>query len=350
MLQSRLAYLFTRYINKAYTPEEKAELFRLIETEDFDAELRDLLHEMITSTEGEIPLPEKSGDMILQSIIGKQEAPPVKLPVFHIKKMTAVWRNIAAASVILMGLLTYFIFTGNKNGKADGAKNLMVENFSKLHVSTTAGERKNIQLADGTQVWLNPSSTVEYPASFNGDLREIRLSGEAFFEVAHDADHPFIIHSGNIETKVLGTSFNIQAYDNQEEIAVMVVTGSVNVSNTDKVEQVQLSANQRAVFYRNTTELVKENTNAVDAPNMLKRKEGMFVYKNERLQKLIDDLQEYFGIEIQVSPTIKECKVTANFYITDDLGDILEPIAIMVSGNLTKKNDEFVIDGKGCPE
>ncbi|HTN09170.1 FecR family protein [Agriterribacter sp.] len=350
MFQSRLAYLFTTYINKAHTPEEKAELFRLIEAEGLDSELRDLLDEMISNTEAEMLLPEKSGDIILQSIIGNQARHAVKLPVHDRKKITSVWRNIAAASVILIGLLAYFIFPVNRNGEADGAGNLMDGNFSELLVSTTTGERKNIQLADGTQVWLSPSSKIEYPASFRGGLREIKLSGEAFFEVAHDADHPFIIHSGNIETKVLGTSFNIQAYDNQEEIAVMVVTGSVNVANTDKIENVELIANQRAVFHRNTTELVKENTNAVDAPNMLKRKEGMFVYKNERLQKLIDDLQEYFGIGIQVDQTIKECKVTANFYITDDLRDILEPIAIMVNGNFHKSNNEFVIEGKGCPE
>ncbi len=350
MSQSRLAYLFHRYVNKEHTPAEKAELFSLIEREDIDEELKALLNKMIESAEAEMQLREDAGDKILRAIVGDIPRTAVEIPVSG-KPAKPAWLSIAAAAVVFIGLFTYFIFRPEKSGRTgDQPATATAAASSLLHINTTTGEGKNIKLPDGTQVWLSPSSTLEYPASFRGkDLREINLSGEGFFEVAHDPAHPFIIHSGNIETRVVGTSFNIQAYDNQEEINVMVVTGKVNVTNRAKVENVELVANQRAVFYRNTTTLVKEETDTVAAPVLLKRKNGEFVYRAEKLQKVIDDLQEYFGVKIQAAAAIKECPVTFNFYLSTKIEEILEPIALSLNGSVQKRQEDFFIDGKACP-
>ncbi|PVD51743.1 hypothetical protein DC498_13580 [Terrimonas sp.] len=348
MSQSRLTYLFNRYITKAYTPEEKAELFRLIQTEEADEELKALLGNMVEGTETEMHLPENTSDKIFQAIVGEMPALPVNVPV-ESRRSIPRWVGIAAASVVLAVLCSYFIFRTNKTGALTEAA-IAVKNAgpSFIQITTTTREGKNIRLPDSTEVWLSPSSVLEYPPVFTGALREIKLSGEAFFEVAHDRQHPFIIHSGNIETRVLGTSFNIQAYDNQEEINVTVVTGKVNVSNKSKVEHVELVANQRAVFHRTTTELVKEEANTASAPIMLKRKDGEFVYKNERLQKVIDDLHEYFGINIQVAEAVKACPVNLNFYLSEKIEEVLEPISLMINGSVQKKGDIFFIDGKPC--
>jgi hypothetical protein len=351
MSQSRLAYLFHRYVNKEHTPAEKAELFSLIESEDIDEELKTLLGKMIEGSEAEMHLREDAGDKILRAIVGDIHQPSVAEIPLSGKSVIPAWLKIAAAAVVFIGLISYFFVRPGKNdGANDQPAVATAAAGSLLHVSTTTGEGKKIKLPDGTQVWLSPSSIIEYPASFSGkSLREINLSGEGFFEVAHDPVHPFIIHSGNIETRVVGTSFNIQAYDNQEEINVMVVTGKVNVTNRAKVENVELVANQRAVFYRNTTTLVKEETDAVAAPVLLKRKNGEFVYRAERLQKVIDDLQEYFGVKIQAAAAIKECPVTFNFYLSSKIEEILEPIALSLNGSVQKKQEDFFIDGKACP-
>ena len=354
MSQSRLAYLFHRYVNKEHTPAEKAELFSLIEKEDIDEELKTLLGKMIEGSEAEMQLSEDAGDKILKVIVGDVPQPSAEIPVSR-KTVILAWLSTAVASVIFIGLFAYFIFRPGKSDKTgDQPTATTTIASSLLHISTTTGEGKNIKLPDGTQVWLSPSSVLEYPASFRGkDLREINLSGEGFFEVAHDPAHPFIIHSGNIETRVVGTSFNIQAYDNQEEINVMVVTGKVNVTNRAKVENVELVANQRAVFYRKTTARVKQETDTIAAPIMLKRKKGEFEYKAQRLQKVIDDLHEYFGVKIQAAAAIKECPVTFNFYLSDKRSDkieeILEPIALSMNGSVQKKEEGFFIDGKACP-
>jgi len=349
MSQSRLAYLFHRYVNKEHTPAEKAELFSLIKGEDIDEELKTLLGKMIEGSETEMHLREDAGNKILRAIVGDIPQPSVaEIPASR-NPVIPAWLSIAAAAVVFIGLFTYFILRPEKSERTGGQPAATIAS-SLLHISTTTGEGKNIKLPDGTQVWLSPSSVIEYPASFRGrELREINLSGEGFFEVAHDPVHPFIIHSGNIETRVVGTSFNIQAYDNQEEINVMVVTGKVNVTNRTKVENVELIANQRAVFYRNTTTLVKEETDTIAAPVLLKRKNGEFVYRAEKLQKVIDDLQEYFGVKIQAATAIKECPVTFNFYLSSKIEEILEPIALSLNGSVQKKKEDFFIDGKACP-
>lgn len=346
MSQSRLTYLFNRYINKELTAKEKNELFRWIEMGDADEELKKLLDEFIENIGAEILLPENSGDKILHAIVGKQLE---RIPIEKKRTLTA-WSGIAAASVIIIALFAYFIFNNNNSKLVSETYTVKNAGVSLLHAVTTTGEGKKIRLPDNTEVWLSPSSLLEYPASFNGSLREVKLSGEAFFEVSHDAKHPFIIHSGNIETKVLGTSFNIQAYTSQEEINVTVITGKVNVSNRDKVENVELVANQRAVFHRKSTLLVKENVDTVSAPCLLKRKEGEFVYEGERLRKVMDDLQEYFGVKIEAADAVKDCPISFNVYLTDKIEEILEPIAISINGNLKRNGNVFFVDGTACPE
>lgn len=352
MSQSRLTYLFDRFIQKKITSAEKAELFELIANADADDELKVRLDELIQDTDAEMHLSENSADKILHAILGREPIQEEKIS-FQKKQIIPVWLRVAAASIILIGLVTYFIFYGGQGRKDDViAKNKTTES-SLISATTLVGEGKKIVLPDSTEVWLSPSSSIQYPSVFNGASREVRLSGEAFFEVAHDAKHPFIIYSGNIETKVLGTSFNIQAYDNQEEINVTVVTGKVNVTNKVKAENVDLIANERAVFYRKTTVLVKEETDTVSAPIMLKRKKWEVAYQGERLQKVAEDLHEYFGIKIEVADAIKECPVSFNVYLTDKqnkVEEILEPIAISINGSLQKKADVFLIDGKACPK
>ncbi|RYZ95824.1 MAG: hypothetical protein EOP47_25055 [Sphingobacteriaceae bacterium] len=98
-----------------------------------------------------------------------------------------------------------------------------------LEVAAVNGNVTHITLGDGTKIWLNGGSKLKYPETFRGKLREITIEGEAFFDVAHDADHPFIVHTGDITTQVLGTSFNIKAYPDEQLLKVDVVSGKVGI-------------------------------------------------------------------------------------------------------------------------
>lgn len=355
MPASRLGYLFDKYTRNECSLEERYEFLELLQKSEHDEELRTLLKELAANTAPDAVLPHVTGDAMLKSILGKdfveqQELPEHQLPgkLRSLRQpKTRKWLSVAAACAVLLGVIGFML-------KYTGAKNIPVNTTSSstgdIIVTTHTGERKAVELPDGTRIWLSPSSSLKYPPVFATGTRVVSLSGEAFFEVAHNPEKPFIIHSGMLHTKVLGTSFNIQAYESQENIAVTVVTGKVKVSNDKEVQNVELLPNQRVVFNKRTDKLLKESTDTTQAPDILKRKEGTFVYRSEPLQKLAADIETYFGVNIKVAEAIKQCRVVASFEITDRPQAILELIAISINGTLQAQNNQFILSGEACPD
>lgn len=157
----------------------------------------------------------------------------------------AVW--VAAAAVALLVVSSFFILP-NLSGQVEGGT-FAADNGS-----------LDIFLPDSTHVWLNKDSKISYTEDFNSDERRVILSGEAFFDVTRNEEKPFVVQTGNSETRVLGTSFNVRAYDDEETIEVSVESGKVKFSsnvNADN-ESVFLRRNERSVFDKETNELAKE--------------------------------------------------------------------------------------------
>lgn len=355
MSVSRVGYLFSKYIKNECSPSERYEFLELVRESRHDGELKALLRELVVSTRAEHILPDDSANVILRSILSgmtikeqtASEQQPVKIRSLRNRHIVK-WLSVAAASIILLIMAGYAVKSVSKKDIVFDTGVATAPHLVTVHTST--GESKIVQLPDGTKIWLNPSSSLEYPEVFSNKKREVHLSGEAFFEVAHNPALPFIIYSGMLQTKVLGTSFNIKAYDNQENIAVTVVTGRVKVSNDERVDSIELLPNQRAVFDKKTDRLIKESTSAGTAPDILKRKSGTFVYRDEPLQKLAKDIETYFGVKIRVSEAIRHCGVVASFEITDKPEAILELIAISINGTLQVEHNGFAIDGNACPK
>lgn len=355
MSVSRIGYLFHKYIRNECSPSEHYEFSELVRESRHDEEIKALLRELVINTGAEHILPDDSANLILRSILGSgaieepaaDEEQPVKIRSLRSRHIIK-WLSVAAASVIVFIMVGYAIKSAGKKDMPSGAVVAKLTNMVTVH--TLTGESRLIRLSDGTKIWLNPSSSLEYPQVFSNKKREVRLSGEAFFEVAHNPALPFIIYSGMLQTKVLGTSFNIKAYDNQENIAVTVVTGRVKVSNDERVDSIELLPNQRAVFDKKTDRLIKESTSAGAAPDILKRKSGTFVYRDEPLQKLAKDIETYFGVKIHVAEAIRHCGVVASFEITDKPEAILELIAISINGTLQVEHNSFALYGNACPK
>jgi transmembrane sensor len=135
----------------------------------------------------------------------------------------------AAAASIAIAFLFLYRYAGNP-GKTGSAQSYNT-------VSTRPGSKSKIQLPDGTQVWLNADSRLTYKLTDPAKPREVQLTGEAYFDVAKDKDHPFLIHTAAIDIKVLGTSFNVRAYANEKNTVTALVQGSVEITphhNPDK--------------------------------------------------------------------------------------------------------------------
>jgi transmembrane sensor len=165
---------------------------------------------------------------------------------------------IAAFFLIVAGA-THFYFRASQ----------AVPEIAKLNLAVAeAGKMKLIELADGSKIWLNSSSKLSYPDRFSANLREVTLlEGEAFFEIAHENKLPFIVHSKGVNTQVLGTSFNINAYKYSKDIEVTVNTGKVAVSvGNDLIDY--LTPNEQIKYQLLTGKILKESVKNSRAPWM----------------------------------------------------------------------------------
>ena len=154
------------------------------------------------------------------------------------------------------------------------------------------GAEYKLTLNDGTVVWLNSESELRYPTSFVGEKREVFLTGEGYFSVAHDEKQPFIVVSSDIYTKVYGTEFNVRSYGD-EEVHVTLVQGRVSVKKTEGGSEYTLNPGENARFVESVPEITKVNVNRYIA-----WKDGYFYYENESMESIMDDLKRWYDFDV----------------------------------------------------
>lgn len=182
-------------------------------------------------------------------------------------------------------------------------------------------------LPDSSRVYLAAGSTIRYPASFSDDSREVNLEGEAFFEIQHHPHKAFIVHSGVMQTRVLGTSFKVLAVD-ERPMEVAVATGKVAVSVQEE-ELTTLTPGYKVVLDRKTKQLSKEQ---IHLSSLARWKSGDFVYEKLEMVHIANDLQNRFGIKMEfVDNQIKNNRVTGTFDANQSIENVLKTLA--VAGN-----------------
>ena len=202
-------------------------------------------------------------------------------------------------------------------------------------VTVPVGQRVNLQLPDGTSVWLNASSEIIYPAYFSGSTREIHLNGEAYFEVEHNASKPFIVHTETFDIKVLGTKFNLAAYKGMEGFTTALMEGSVEVTDRkNKDKSVRLYPAQKVAF-RNG-ELCKS---PIDNYDVYRWREGLICFKETRFADLMRQLEKNYGVRILINnEAVKEKVFSGKFRTTDGIDNALR--LLQKEGHYTFEWDE----------
>jgi transmembrane sensor len=197
-------------------------------------------------------------------------------------------------------------------------------------------------LPDGTKILLSKNSVITYPKTFEGDTREINLTGEGFFDVHHDSAHPFIIHTQGTDVRVLGTSFNVRAYNAQ--VQVLVKTGRVQFSKNNA--KVILTKGQKGEILSNIDTIIKSEIAEVETD--VKDKLNSFVFNKMSLSDVAENLSKQFGKEIKFSQDkIKNCKLTATFE-NENLENIIAVIAETFSLKIDNQADTILLSGEGC--
>ncbi len=181
----------------------------------------------------------------------------------------------------------------------------------KMITVATAADEKNVEvlLADGSTVYLNRNSRLTWPKSFRGNTRSVSLSGEAYFDIAPDAAHPFIIDAGQASVKVLGTSFNVITENATSEVEVYVASGKVMVTSGDGSHSLTLEPEYIGKISGGNASSAR-NTNM----NYLAWHTDMLIYDGERLGVVFEDLKRAYNIEIRVAdPEINNYRLTSPF-------------------------------------
>lgn len=190
-------------------------------------------------------------------------------------------------------------------------------------MSTTRGQEYQLTLPDGTQVWLNSASSLKYPSTFAAaGSREVELKGEAYFEVAKDKVHPFLVTTEKQEVEVLGTHFNINAYDDDPNIRTTLLEGSVKV--TEGTQLKVLKPGQQAVSNGNTIRV-----NEVDTEGAVAWKNGYFDFNEENLENIMNKIARWYDVEVVYKdPELKTQTFTGNISKFSTVSKVLKKLAL----------------------
>ena len=249
--------------------------------------------------------------------------------------------RVAASIALLIGLSIWMYLT------------FLVPNEVNYLTKTTArGQKSTITLSDGSVVQLNAESSVIYPDKFLGKVRDIKLEGEAFFEVQPNPEKPFTIKTGDLITTVLGTSFNIQAYPEDPEIEITVATGKVSVE-TQKLYNQRLTAERQiltpshqAVYNRSTNSI---ETRKVVLENSIAWKKGVIRFDDISLRDAIKILERWFNVTIELEkPHLGNCYINST-YREENLVNILNSMKFIngIEYEFIGK-DKIMISGDSC--
>lgn len=222
------------------------------------------------------------------------------------KRWLLLSRQVAAVLVISFGLATLYHYFGSN------------ENHTPIFqdVSTGFGMHTSLTLADGTKVWLNSDSHLHFPLSFdNLDTRKVKLDGEAFFQVAPDKDFPFVVNAGDLDIRVLGTSFNVSAYADFNELTVALEEGKVSLlepGTTPDKDLLTMKPNQVATFNRISRKLKLAEEN--DLEKYSAWREGRLTFYGDNIQTVERKMEKWYNVDIVIADNeILQYHFTATF-------------------------------------
>ena len=189
-------------------------------------------------------------------------------------------------------------------------------------ISTPRGGQYQLLMPDGTQVWLNATSSIKFPASFSKEERRVELIGEGYFEVAKDKARPFRVVSGNQAIEVLGTHFNVNAYPDDKDIRTTLLEGSVKVTQTSTNRSQKLTPGQQSVMDEN---IVVAKVNAMQ---FIGWKNGYFVFSHENIQSIMQKIRRWYDVDVYYEGAITKEAFTGSISRFEKVTDVLDMLQL----------------------
>lgn len=368
-MNSRLQYLLEQWSNGRFTETEKLELFEMLQSASAEQEIVPVLHDIWEKLEDEGQFTDEQQQVMIRNILDRypggelpdeKEIIPTTAPVHRIRFMRRWALGVASSVALVLSIGAYYWYQNKlktppagtihlsenvqpgKNGAlltlSNGSQVLLdtiqngkvalqggvvarVRNGVLFYegtgsevlyntISTPKGRQFQLKLSDGTSVWLNAESSIRYPVVFTRDERLIRIAGEVYMEVAPQASAPFRVDvNGRTWIEVLGTSFNVNAYENEGAIRTTLLEGSVRVGpdRSGKGPHKLLSPGQQALTARENEPV--QVINAANAASVIAWKEGVFDFDNIPLEEAMRQLARWYDIEIVYQQPVPEVQL-----------------------------------------
>lgn len=238
-----------------------------------------------------------------------------------IRKQPMNWRRYCqyAAAILVLGLVSYFSYVGGETH--------LKEALAEVRVEAPMGSQTRLHLPDGTSVVLNAGSHITYPQDFGVETRRVKLQGEGYFEVAHNAKMPFSVQSKDLEVRVLGTKFNFRDYPEDEQVSVSLMEGKVSLNNLiQKEAEMILHPNERVVLDKKGGKMVKETIET--AADKLWT-EGRMLFQELPLSEVATILERNYGVQISfAADSLKDLRFYGDFNSREySIQDVLKALS-----------------------
>jgi ferric-dicitrate binding protein FerR (iron transport regulator) len=332
--------LFIKYFQLTATPEEETKLLAWIDESEENKKLfADLKNTWVISslseTKPNIEILHRKFNRLLKKIDDQSESLYTDNEEDNENNKYRIIRKIMQYAALIVGticittLFTYLIW--NKSPQIA---------YNQLEVP--CGQQAKLTLADGTRIWLNSKSKLIYPDHFSGKSREVLLDGEGYFEVTHNAKNPFIVKTSTLNVKVLGTSFNVSSYADDNNMRLTLVKGSVSILNpSDDQEIKKLKPNEMAVYSKKDNLIsVKE----VETDLYSSWHKGQFKFRKLSLDEISKRLGRNYNVTIFIqNHKLSKTTFTGRFYNYEPLDQILKVLKTNTSFNYKIQKDTVII-------
>jgi transmembrane sensor len=345
MQQKVFEELFENYLQNNLTEADEQKLMNIIHQGSHDDFIKEKIQLLLNKNESTELLEKQKGDDILSYILSHSDAP--KIISIHdnkksYRKLGRAIVAIAAAVTILLAIRTAFFYENtpdplkNKEEKLEQISSVLAFNGKQL-----------IRLPDGSTIILNDKSSITYDQNdFDKETREVTLSGEAYFDIKRNEKKPFIVHTGKVSTRVLGTAFNINAYDTSDNIEVTVERGKVQVGDVKKIYGV-ITPNQQIKVNKNTLDF-EQNSTKIET--VITWKSNYLILDDINMEEAVALISQKYKVPIVLAnENIKNCRITASFLNEEDLDHVLKVVCSVIETSYHyNQNNAIVLEGKGC--
>jgi ferric-dicitrate binding protein FerR (iron transport regulator) len=316
--------LFTKYLQGDCTEEEFEQILVWIREESQSISGKEVVQKIWQEFEPEAgPVERIKYNRLLDKIhhqININQNPKTVVTQKTSAKNRVLTILTRVAAILLLPVLGLLLYTNLPDNDRYAA------NINELEVEAPAGSRMHIELGDGTKVFLNHGSKLRYPYRFDGDVRKVFLTGEAYFEVAHNAKIPFIVGTNRLDVKATGTAFNVSAYPDDDLVEATLVEGKVILYERKSNSEIKALTPGECLKFD-----IQKNSYSVETGNTLKYtawKDGLLVFKNDSVADIAKKLARWYNIDVEITnEKIKEYPFTATF--TDEtLPQVLELLSL----------------------